>query len=224
MDALTHDIPREIPKMVEACWHTDQYRRKSAIECYAIFQYEYSLLSNNLEADIYLSCDSRNRIVPEFIFHRLTQLGCRVLFFNKDVYSILESTNYNKQTAVQRCQVVVACLDQFYQNNDSCMKDLREAKSALAPKPIIPVFLDGDHDVWQSPDLIQLCRLKSNILISFDMSTVSDSDELYDDVMQAAVVSILNTEIDKLYQHFREITAKLSPRPANSLIQRSVEG
>lgn len=56
--------------------------RDSAVTCYSNLNYEYGLLTNRIY-DVYVSYHPNNRPAAELIFHRLSQLGCRVTFPNK---------------------------------------------------------------------------------------------------------------------------------------------
>lgn len=191
IDLIPKDTPLDVIGMVELCWDKDRSQRLSSIECLAILHYQFDLHSGK-KFDVFLS--HSKRLCPFFshISHALTQNGYRVWFdqqldncaVTRDSIADKEEIAAVSEHGIEKSSVFVLCVDQTYASSESCLNELRTARSMNPYKPVIVLTVDKDPVSWASPELSQLCGFDNQIpTLCVDISSVAGAT-LNSDVSQ----------------------------------------
>ena len=179
MDALPDDTPKGMELMIEQTWAKDRTERPSAIECYAITNFHYQVLSKKT-IDIFISHASVSKNFLSHIYSELVQCGFRIWYDQNDANKEeLESRLFqSRRDCLKESKVFVACVNRAYQANTQCMRELRRAATRYK-KFVITVSIEPDIESWASPELREYCNLSGSQFI--DISNVSalpwDRDE-----------------------------------------------
>ena len=225
LSLIPDDCPRKIVKMIEACWDSDRSKRKSAVECLSILQYNHMLLSQRV-MDVYLSCDSdANLALSTYVFHRLSQIGLKVCLESRS--GIEESHNsassggssgMSTADQIANSKTFVLLANQSYQNSKECMGQLRTAKAAKPPRPIIPLFTEADYGSWISMDMKYLCQTLSPSFVLHDLSSVA-SQEAWEAAEEPSLdmIQSLNKVLEQVIRELTPYIPQLVQEEPNEL-------
>ena len=160
LDQIPADTPPELISMIECCWDEERSKRKSAVECLSILQYNLDLLSTG-HFDVFFSHAWVDKPLLCHVYHTLTKLGYRVWYDQTDMgHDIKEST----KRGIASSKVVIACVNPTYQSRDTCIFELREANAT--GKPIVSLVTEDDPLTWATPEVQDLCKLKSRLYVN----------------------------------------------------------
>ena len=97
------------------------------------------------------------------------------------------------------------CIDRPFQDDDSCLFEIKEARKVKPPRPIVPLFLDANQTAWLNDEVKYHCRMGDISTNTFDVSqSIIDVSWLGDDGPNNEAVASLNAEIDFLSEYLRQ--------------------
>jgi hypothetical protein len=172
LDDVPSDCPRPLLKMIENCWSSDRPLRKSAVECYSYLHHFNSFQQR--EFDVFLCFEATHSYIASAIFHELSRVGLKVYFELND-----EKGSFNPSEIKARIQsslVVVACMSKSFQENVSCMLELKEARTVSPAKQIITLALEENFMEWVSQDVIYLSQLLSYQNLTCDLNEIASHE------------------------------------------------
>ena len=176
---IPSECPQKIVEMVKSCWDFDRSIRASAMKCYSILQFEYSLLTNAHD-EVCLTYHSSNHKICEFYYQRLVQLGLKVTILRKrdaehfplESHATSVSRRADNDSMLANSRVVVAFINQEFQRDEDCLLDLRKSRSSAHLRPIIAVFTEPDYEKWTNGELSYSCQLLAEGQKFWDVSSV----------------------------------------------------
>lgn len=114
-----------------------------------------------LKIDIFFSHPWKDKSLLRHVFKSLTNDGYRVWYdeheMGWDIYKSMEQ-------GVKKSYVVIACVNEKYQESPNCMKELRDA-SLIPDKPIISLITQTGHSIWANGDLTDLCDFSRRMYV-----------------------------------------------------------
>jgi hypothetical protein len=214
LQLIPSDCPKRVVKLIEQCWQTDRSVRLSAVECFSVLQYQYDLMAASKQYDVFLSCTTATTPFTTLIFHRLTQLGFRVWFEhvqqdnegNDNENKSSESSEEKVKKTISDSSVFVLVVNASYEEDKSCMNQLRFARSTLKPpRPVIPLLAQSDYvDAVGSREVVALCQLKSTLTVFRDVSELQPTSDIWNNNNEDG--TIFNDVAEKLFECLDGIT------------------
>ncbi len=127
--------------------------------------------------------------------------------------SIKETTTIEENeivAGISSSQIVLVCIDKSFQDDESCLFEIKEARKVKSPRPIVPVFLDADYKSWLNDEVKYRCRMGDASVKTFDISqSANDASWMNDDGPSAGAVASLNTEMNILSEYLRQQLSSL---------------
>jgi serine/threonine protein kinase len=156
-----------IGDMIECCWSVKRSDRLSAEECYSILNHYYTTFSHK-QYDIFFSHAWKNKPFLTHVHNYLVRMGYIVWYDQSEMrYNMIDSM----KSGITNSTVVLACLSSVFQTRENCMFEIREAMSLSPPKPIVPIIIEENVNIWMSQELASLFNVAKD-----DFSTKSFVD------------------------------------------------
>jgi hypothetical protein len=110
--------------------------------------------------------------------------------------------------AVSRSHVLIACLSKRTALSAQ-MEELRAARRANPPLPVVVVYLDAAHEEWMPQEVRYCCQLLSQDTLEVDLSDLCSRDDwLFENGPKEAVLLALNKKIDLVAQRLEILLRK----------------
>ena len=200
---LPLDTPPSLIELMEKCWDGDRANRPTAAECLATITHDMSVLESK-EFDVFFSHrwgDGKNKKFLTHVCFELRREGYLVWF---DVNHMGFDLVASMKGGIARSAVVVACVDNGYQDRPNCMLELRHARGLSPPKTVVTVITQPDIMTWGSPEIKSLCDLPAQPVLDISESAALDGWDSLDgptDAMKARV----ETEVKDLVQMLKNV-------------------
>lgn len=138
LSKLPDNTPPGIVDMIIKCWHVDRSIRLTAADAYSTILHNLQVVSSK-QFDIFFSHAWVDKCVLANIHVWLTKLGYRVWYdANEMGYNLQDSM----RNGIKRSTIVLACLNNTYQDRPNCMFELRETARLHPNKPIVALVLE----------------------------------------------------------------------------------
>ena len=67
---------------------------------------------------------------------------------------------------------MIACLNEKFQADANCLREVKSARETVPRRPVIALFLQLDQDKWVDGDTYYTCQMRDASTMTFDISNV----------------------------------------------------
>jgi serine/threonine protein kinase/sugar lactone lactonase YvrE len=157
-----------IKRMITKCWQLNPNDRLDAEDCFTILHREYEIRRKK-KYDIFLSHPWVDKKVVRHIKEFICKLGYSVWYDENDMDGYLEAT---MKEGIANSKVVVACINQKFQERKNCMFELGYASGIK--KPIVAIFMEEEPFKWANKEVKDCCKMVGKVFL--DIGDVCSKD------------------------------------------------
>jgi serine/threonine protein kinase len=180
LDDLPDETPFDIVRMIQNCWNVHRSKRKIAVECVHLLQFEY-LQSIKADFDIYFSHSSTPSYFLSQIFYYFIRLGYKIC---TDSTGDVNTSN----DLLLRSKIVIVCLDSEYQSVNPYLNNLENIRKTYSKKKIFTMVIEEKLMALATQKARDVCQLNGQD--SIDLGHLSRSQ--WDNAESALLVALIN--------------------------------
>lgn len=162
---LSDQVPTVVRQLMVDCWDSNRDKRYSSFTCYTILDTVYQRLISE-HWDIFLSHTWASKNIVSHLRSILRRRGYRVWY---DLDDMPHHLTDGMSAGINRSQLLVACINQVYQDRVNCQFELQEA--TRFGKTIITVVLEENPVHWANDIIRTYCNIAN--LRYIDISEVA---------------------------------------------------